>query len=123
MAERVVREFILPHGLIFFRTVTGSAQDEQRGIAAALAPLEGKTVTLRELSRATRKLRDITGEEIRKKLEPFVLGGWLTPVENVPWNNRWVVTHGLMARFAEEVEKHRRYIEEVLGKILGGDDD
>ncbi len=119
IAERVVREFILPHGLIFFRTVTGSVQDEQRGIAAALAPLEGKTVTLRELSRATRKLRDITSEEIRKKLEPFVLGGWLTPVENVPWNNRWVVTQGLMARFSDEVERHRRYIDEVLSKIIG----
>jgi hypothetical protein len=116
-AERIVREFLIPHGEAFYDLQTGGqALSRARQIATAIIRHNGPTITLRDLTRATRGLRG-TREESLKQLYPFEAGGWLTPVERGPYNTAWHVTPGLGERFAAEHEAEVRFQAEIRARI------
>jgi hypothetical protein len=119
-AERIIREFVIPHALAFYDAQTGGqALTQTKQIAVAIIKHEGPTITLRDLVRGPRTLRGMAREEIQKLLFPFEAGGWLTPVEPGPWNAGWRVTPGLKERFAAEHEAAVRLQAEIRSKIAG----
>lgn len=119
----MVRDFILPHGLVFYRSVLSNHFSDQKAIGAFLAPLEGQRITARDVGRGPRCMRDKTSEEIAKRLDQFVLGGWLTPKQQTPWNREWTVAGGLVARFRTHIEEYRQYCEQVVQKILSNSEE
>jgi hypothetical protein len=122
-ASLILEEFVLPHGLAFYRNLTGSAQADNRSIAAFIAGWEGPIITVRDFSRNPRCCRGLGPDEINKRLQPFEAGGWLEPEKPGPWNRRWRVTAGLAERFRAQLERHRAAIAEIQEKIRGGHDD
>lgn len=116
-AERIVREFIIPHGLAFYDLQSGGrAFSRARQIATAIIRHKGLIITLRDLTRATRAMGDDRDEAL-KRLYPFEAGGWLTPVERGPYNTSWYVTPGLAERFGAEHESEMRLHAEIRERI------
>ncbi|GEO18459.1 DUF3987 domain-containing protein [Microvirga aerophila] len=119
-AERIVREFVIPHGTAFYDLQNGGqALSRVRQIATAIIRHNGPTITLRSLTRITRGLRD-GREDALKQLFVFEAGGWLTPVERGPYNTEWFVTPGLGERFAAEHEAEVRLQAEIRERIMRG---
>lgn len=116
-AEKIVREFIIPHGEIFYDLQSGGrALNRARQIATAIIKHKDPVITLRDLTRATRAMGD-DREDALKRLYPFEAGGWLTPVERGPYNTSWYVTPGLSERFAAEHEAEMRLHAEIRERI------
>lgn len=122
-ASRIVEDFVLPHGLAFYRNLLGSAQLENRSIGAFIAGWGGTRITVRDFGRAPRCCRGLGADEITKRLQPFEAGGWLEPTKPGPWNRQWTVTPGLGERFQAQLARHRAAIAAIQEKIRGGQND
>lgn len=122
-ASRLIEEFVLPHGLCFYRHLVGSAQTENRAIAGFLAGWEGSQIAVRDFVRGPRCCRALTPEEINQRLQPFEAGGWLEPSKPGPWNRQWAVTPRLGGRFAAQLARHRAAVAAIQSKISGGSTD
>lgn len=124
-ASRIIEEFILPHGLAFYRYLIGAEQSDNRSIAGFLASWEGDHITVRDFTRGPRCCRAVAPEDINKRLQPFETGGWLEPVKPGPWNRAWRVTPGLAERFSRQVSRHKAAVAAIQEKIQrgGGDDE
>ncbi|MBO1904030.1 DUF3987 domain-containing protein [Microvirga sp. 3-52] len=119
-AERIVREFLIPHGAAFYDLQTGGqAHSRARQIATAIIKHKGPIIQLRDLMRATRALKGMTREDALKQLFSFEAGGWLTPVERGPYNTAWHITPNLKERFAAEHEAEVRLQAEIRSRIIG----
>jgi hypothetical protein len=114
-AERIVRNFILPHARAFYSD--DRALNDARGIAAAIVRLPGPRITLRELMRTTRALRDLDAAEVQRKLFPFIAHEWITPVSTSPGNNKWTKAAGLAERFAQELQSHTEAMKRIRDSI------
>ena len=117
-ATVLINEFVLPHGLAFYRSLVGTGQTDAKAIGAFLAPWEGTKVTVRDIVRGPRCCRGLPPDEIVKKMASFETGGWLQPVERGPWNREWMVAKGLMERFGQEVEAHVEAARAIQEKIM-----
>lgn len=119
-AERIIREFIIPHGEIFYDLQSGGrALSRARQIATAIIKHKDPVITLRDLTRATRAMGD-DREDALKRLYLFEARGWLTPVERGPYNTSWYITPGLAERFAAEHEAEMRLHAEIHERIVRG---
>ncbi len=118
-ASRLIEEFVLPHGLSFYRSLAGNAQNEHRAIGALLAEWSEPTIKVQDVARGPRCCRGLSPDEIVKKLAPFEAGGWLEPNELGPWNRAWTITPGLASRFSTAVERHRQALAALQNSLKG----
>jgi hypothetical protein len=122
-ASRLVEEFLLPHGLAFYREISGGSQADNRNIAGFLAGFDGPIIKVRDFTRGPRCCRGVTPEEIVKKLQPFEAGGWLQPKQAGLWNREWQIRPGLSDAFCKQLARHREVIAAVQDRIKGLSDD
>lgn len=122
-ASRIVEDFVLPHGLAFYRHLVGSADQDNKLIAGWLASWEGQQLKVRDVKMGPRCCRSLTPDEINKRLQPFEAGGWLEPAQPGPWNRQWTVAPGLGERFGAQLERYRAAIALIQEKIRGADED
>jgi hypothetical protein len=117
-ADHIVRTFLIPHGRLFYSQLAGHTDvSQQRAIAAAICRQAGPVIVLRDLVRGTHCLRKLNAADTQSALFPFVGGGWLTPLDRGPGNNRWHVTPGLAERFAREVEAQAVLAAEIQQRL------
>ena len=122
-ASQLVEDFLLPHGLAFYREIAGGSQADNRNIAGFLAGWTEPTIKTRDFVRGPRCCRGVAPEAIVKQLQPFEAGGWLIPVLVGPWNREWKVRPKLAEIFAAELERYRTALAAVQDKIRGLTDD
>lgn len=120
LARRILEEFILPHGLEFYRSLNGGGRADARYIGTWLAEREGQTISARDLGRGPNCLKRISADAVAKRMELFVTGGWLVPLSDYPSNKKWTVTRGMTARFATELARTRGAIAEIQERIKSG---
>ena len=122
-ASRLVEDFLLPHGLAFYREIAGGSQADNRNIAGFLAGWTEPTIKARDFVRGPRCCRGVGPDSIWKQLQPFEAGGWLLPVHLGMANREWKIRPRLAEMFAAELEKHRTALAAVQDKIRGFSDD
>jgi hypothetical protein len=117
MAAAIVEDFILPHGLCFYGSIRGRGDNDLKAIGAFIATFPDTVIRRRDLARGPTCCRGLSGDEITRKVEPFVLGGWLEPPQSWPPPGEWIVTPGLAEMFSKGVEAQRELAAEVRSKI------
>jgi hypothetical protein len=129
-ADRLVRQFILPHTTDFYSAVSPEAE-QIRAIAAWLLTEAPTTFRPSDIGRHVRSCRDLGRPALNRVLEPFVTGAWLTPTNPFPNNDRWKldlrVRTALAARIAiaQELRERGRALRDQInrGRITGELDD
>jgi hypothetical protein len=117
LAEEVMRDFIIPHGLVFYRTVFQNDAANQRSLATFIATRKTRTVKRRDISRGVKSCGGLSPAEIGRRMEMFALGGWVEPTREWPPPNEWIIRPGLAEIFQAGIAKQREIAEEVVSKI------
>jgi uncharacterized protein DUF3987/DNA polymerase family A len=118
-AERIVRDFILPHALEFYGI--GVNEQERLRRLASFILTSGKTrIVASDLTTNVWDMRGLTLKEVNDRMSPLEAGGWVEPEIRVSFNNKaWRVLPAVAAKFAarQRVEAERKAaIVEMIAK-------
>lgn len=124
-AERIIREFCIPHGLELYRSSTdGGDWEALRKIASYVLTSDKDRFTASDFTSGVRSLRGLTTWEIGQKVSPLVAGGWLEEDDSAPAKG-WKVVSGLREAMAERRAEEAKRKAEVMRIIkkgrVGGD--
>lgn len=122
-ADRLVREFVLPHVRNFYATLSPEPLDLVRSIAAWLLTDAPTRITASDFGKHVRVCRGLSLAQLNTALDPLVGGGWLHPEIQFPSNRVWMLDPRVRAAMAyrtalarEQRERNRR-LAESIGKI------
>ena len=129
-ADRIVREFILPHAADFYRTLSEDRVELTRNIAAWLLTDAPAALRASDFGRHIRACRDLSLAELNQALDPLVGGGWLSPKLPFPTNRAWrldprvrsVLSHRIATALSRR-ENARKLIEKIGVSAHGEDDE
>ena len=116
--DRLMREFILPHGFEFYRTSMASDGDRLQRIASYILTSGKVRFVASDFTYNVADLRGLSVFDLHKRLSPLVAGGWLIPVDKGPANRAWVVNGEVRARFKERAkteEARKQSLAELMG--------
>jgi hypothetical protein len=109
-AERIIRDFILLHGLEFYRLGV-NAHDNLRRIASFILTSGKSRVVASDLTSNMWDMRGLSLKEVNDCMSPLVAGGWLEPETKVSFSNKaWTVLPAVATRFAAQrkIEEERK---------------
>lgn len=119
LATRLMREFVMPHGQLFYYNIGGETRQHLQAIATHLvgALAEGKSVvTARDLQRGPSCFKGKQAKEVPSKIMPFVVGGWLEPTDEADWCRAWHINPAIRI-FTERAARHRELAAEMLSRL------
>jgi len=117
-ASRLLEDFIMPHGLIFYENLVEDSRTDDQAIAACIVGLVDKgkkTVKARDLQRGP-KCCQINTKDIPGKVLSLVVGMWLNPINDGPWCTEWNINPAV-AKFRENAAAHRENWKALRDKI------
>lgn len=101
-AHAVVRDFVLPHALEFYRTSEATTNGDRLQRICSYILTAGKSrIVQSDLTTNVASFRGLSVSEVNERLSPLVAGGWLTQEKPGPVANAWVVSPDVAAQFAE----------------------
>lgn len=125
-AERIIRDFCIPHGLELYRSSTdGGDWEALRKVASYVLTSDKDRFTASDFTSGVRSLRGLTTWEIAQKVSPLVAGGWLEEDDTAPAKG-WTVATGLRESMAErraEEAKRKAEVMKIIKKGRVGSDD
>lgn len=110
-AERILREFCIPHAMELYRgTTDGGDWEAMRKVASLVLTSDKDRFTVSDFMSGIRSLRGLTVWEIGQKISPLVAGGWLQEDDDKSPGRAWIVPQGLREVMAErrEIETKRK---------------
>lgn len=123
-AERIIREFCIPHGLELYRSSTdGGDWEALRKIASFILTSDKERFTASDFTAGVRSLRGLTTWEIGQRVSPLVAGGWLSEDDT---GKGWEVVKNLREAMAErrsEEAKRKAEVMKIIKKGRVGADD
>ncbi|MET4258481.1 hypothetical protein ABIC09_003426 [Bradyrhizobium sp. S3.12.5] len=121
-AATFLEEFLFPHAVAFYVDVLGMADRNDYVLATAGFILAHKlnVISVREVRRGDRIMRNMSIDEARAVLEQLDAFGWLEPVPSVRHDSTtWQVLPSVHRLFADRAEAEKSRREEVR-KIISG---
>jgi hypothetical protein len=117
----IVRDFVIPHALEFYRTAEGLTNgDRLKKLASWLLTSGRDRLVASDLTTNVADLRGLTLFDLNQRVSPLVAAGWLAPAEPAlgPANRAWNVNPVLATQFAERtrLEAQRKA---KLAKLMG----
>lgn len=123
-AERIIREFCIPHGLELYRSsMDGGDWEALRKIASFILTSDKDRFTASDFTAGVRSLRGLTTWEIGQRVSPLVAGGWLSEDET---GKGWEVVKNLRLAMSErrsEEAKRKAEVMKIIKKGRVGTDD
>lgn len=117
-AERIIRDFCIPHGLELYRSSTdGGDWEALRKIASFILTSDKERFTASDFTAGVRSLRGLTTWEIGQRVSPLVAGGWLSEDEG---GKGWAVVKNLRLAMSERRAEEARRKAEVMKIIKKG---
>jgi hypothetical protein len=117
-ADRLVREFLLPHAHEFYSTGEGESE-RLRKLASYVLTCGKNRLRLADFTNNVWDCRGKTVLEINQQVSPLVAGAWLAPVEPGPACRAWDVNRAAIdAQFAERCREERgrkRAVAQLMG--------
>jgi hypothetical protein len=121
-ADRLIREFIIPHAMSFYLELTddGGRQEQTRSIAGYILAKKLERFTCGTLTSGVRCCRGKSRREIQEMLELLEMLNWIEPED---WNERrsWTVhsrVHELFAARTVQERERRGKVRKVLLKSV-----
>ena len=121
-AERILREFCVPHALELYRSTSDGADwDHLRKLASFVLTSTKDRFTASDFTTGVHSLRGLGVWDLAQKLSPLVAGGWLMEDDSTKTTRAWTVVQGLRDALNERRQKEiERKAEIVLTlKALG----
>jgi Protein of unknown function (DUF3987)/DnaB-like helicase N terminal domain len=124
-ADRLMRQYVLPHARNFYAEMSGQGPERTRAIAAWLLTDSPTRMTASAFGKHIRSCRDLSLTELRDALDPLVGGGWLTPESRYPNNNAWQLDLNVRQALAHRIPTAttRRQQSRRLAEKLGWADE
>jgi hypothetical protein len=119
-ALRIIENFLLAHGWLFYVALNEGWVEMVQNVAVALLKLAGKKITHTEVNKKCKASRRMDGGEFRKIMRAFQHAGWAVCVE--PWNpmnKHWWINPKLEGQFQAEIQNHDSVSRAVKAKIDG----
>lgn len=117
-ASRMLREFIIPHALEFYRgTTDGADWSGMRAIASYLLTSDKDRFTASDFTSGVRALRGIGTWDLTQKLSPLVAGGWLAEDTQNGAVKGWLMQPGLRDAMADRRSAELKAKAELLAKF------
>lgn len=116
--DRLVRGFLLPHALEFYRGIeTVTDGDRLRKVASWILTSGKERIVPSDLAQNVAGFRGLGISEINQRLSPLVAVGWLTPEDNHPFARAWKVAPAVRTQMADRtrIEEDRKI---VLAEIM-----
>lgn len=116
--DRIVREFILPHALEFYRGVeTLTDGDRLKKLASWILTSGKDRIVPSDLAQNVAGFRGLGISEIGQRLSPLVAVGWLSPEGSDPVARAWKVEPAVRAQMIDRarVEDQRKA---ALGELM-----
>jgi hypothetical protein len=123
VAERVVREFLLPHIFGLYDVVAngGKERDKVRAIANFILASDRDRLRPSDFTEGVRTLRGATPKELGESVGRICAMGWLRPEDDrYPAPRAWVVETGLREYFAERRRQAQAARAEAHKILLAG---
>lgn len=123
-AERIIREFCIPHALELYRSTSDNADwDYLRKLASFVLTSPKDRFTASDFTNGVHAMRGLGVWEVSQKLSPLVAGGWLTEDESGKTTRAWEVVSGLreaMSKRRDDELKRKSEIVSELRKLKRG---
>jgi Protein of unknown function (DUF3987) len=125
--RRLMTEFILPHGLQFYRTAESAISgDRLRKLASWILTNGAERIVASDLTNNIWDFRGATLAEINERVSPLVAAGWLAPLDRAPMNRAWDVNPVVFKQFdarRREEEVRKAQVARLLtsGRHRGGE--
>jgi hypothetical protein len=112
-ADKLVRNFIIPHAHAAHASLVPDKVERTKDIAAWLLTKAPVSIRASDIVANVRSCRGLTDPaELNKALEPLTTGGWLEPEIPFPTNRKWTlhlqVREALAHRVAQAVERREQ---------------
>ncbi|MBA3517902.1 MAG: DUF3987 domain-containing protein, partial [Rhizobiales bacterium] len=118
--QRIVRDFILPHALEFYRTAeTLTDGDRIQKVASYILTSGASRLLVSDLTRNVAQFRGLGMKEVNDRLSPLVAGGWLTPNDPGPITRSWTVNPAVFSQLKKRAEEEDRR-KQALADLLNG---
>ena len=118
-ARRIVRDFIIPHALEFYRAADDHSDGEVlRLIASYLLTSDATRFRASDFTASLRSLRGLSLWELQRKLSPLIAGGWLHPEDDTPGCRAWRLETCVRETFAARAATERLRREAVHSYLL-----
>jgi len=118
--QRIVRDFILPHALEFYRTAeTLTDGDRIQKVASYILTSGASRLLVSDLTRNVAPFRGLGMKEVNDRLSPLVAGGWLTPNDPGPITRSWTVNPAVFSQLKKRAEEEDRR-KQALADLLNG---
>jgi hypothetical protein len=117
--DRLVREYVLPHAMEFYRAINMGWNSEQLRKIASYILTSGKTTFT--ASDFTRNVAPLVGKDLLetvRAISPLVAGGWLDLNHQKPTFPRWTLCAGVaeaMASRRETEEREKQTLSDLKG--------
>jgi Protein of unknown function (DUF3987) len=125
-AERILREFCIPHALELYRSSSDNADwDYLRKLASFVLTSTKDRFTASDFTNGVHAMRGLGTWDVAQKVSPLVAGGWLVEDESGKQTRAWNVVSGLreaMQNRREEEMKRKSEIVQELRKLKNGQD-
>lgn len=126
-AERILREFCIPHALELYRTTGDNADwDSLRKLASFILTSPKDRFTASDFTNGVHAMRGLTTWEVGQKVSPLVAGGWLVEDDSGKTTRAWNVVSGLREalskRREEELRRKTEIVQELQKLKKGGGD-
>ena len=118
-ATALMREFVMPHGQLFYHNVGDETRQHLQAIGAHIAGLLGQgkaTISARDLQRGPSCFKGMQAKDVSAKITQFIIGGWLEPTEEGDWCRSWHINPAVAA-FSERAARHRELAAEMLRRL------
>jgi hypothetical protein len=109
-AERIVRNFILPHAFEFYGAGVNMQERLQR-IASFVLTCGKPRIVASDLTSNVWDMRGLTLKEVNDRMSPLEAGGWVEPESRVSFSNKaWRVSPAVAVKFAarQKTEAERK---------------
>ena len=121
--DRLIREFILPHGEVFYGKEGGEENLERTQTIASYVLTAGKTDFIpSDFTRNVRQLRGLGHVDLLKTVSPLVAGGWLDQRDKSrnysTWKLRSGVAEQMEARLSKRKRENKRLLREWSGNAI-----
>lgn len=117
-AERILREFCIPHALELYRSTSDNADwDYMRKLASFILTSPKDRFTASDFTNGVHSMRGLGVWEVAQKLSPLVAGGWLVEDESGKTTRAWEIVKGLREAMAKRREEELARKSEIVAEL------
>jgi hypothetical protein len=118
--QRLIRDYLIPHGLEFYRSVDAvTNSDRLRKLASFILTNNKPRIVMSDLTSNIAEFRGRSVVEVNEFVSPLVAAGWLAPAEGERgnWCRAWMVDPRVFTQFDKrmrEEEERKQTLAELM---------